>query len=84
MNQKRVLFRLSALALILLVSGCVFMRLYKVQNQFQDFDKNFELGDEGGVERPVQSRHEALGEVPAQADAGVAEVAALVKHPPAR
>jgi len=49
MNPKRILFRLSALALILLVTGCVFMRLYKVQNQFQDFDKNFELGDEGGL-----------------------------------
>ncbi len=49
MKPKRVLFRLTALALVLLVSGCVFMRLYKVQNQFQDFDRNFELGDEGGL-----------------------------------
>lgn len=49
MNPKRILFRLSALALILLVTGCVFTRLYKVQNQFQDFDRNFELGDEGGL-----------------------------------
>lgn len=49
MNPKRILFRAGVLALILLVSGCVFMRLYKVQNQFQDFDRNFELDDEGGL-----------------------------------
>ena len=37
------------LASILLVTGCVFLRLYKVQNQLNDFENNFELSDRGGL-----------------------------------
>ena len=31
------------------MTGCVFMRLYKVKNQLNDFENNFELSDKGGL-----------------------------------
>ena len=37
------------LASILLVTGCVYMRLYEMKNQFGNFDANFELTDKGGL-----------------------------------
>ena len=49
MNPKRLLVRSCSCASILLVTGCVFMRLYKVQNQLNDFENNFELSDKGGL-----------------------------------
>jgi len=49
MNPKRLLVRSMLLCAILLLTGCVYMRLYKVQNQLNDFDTNFELSDQGGL-----------------------------------
>lgn len=49
MNPKRLLIRSIFLCSLLLVTGCVYMRLYKVQNQLNDFDTNFELSDKGGL-----------------------------------
>ena len=49
MNPKKLIIRLILLASILLVAGCVYMRLYKMQNQFTDFDTNFDLSDKDGL-----------------------------------
>lgn len=49
MNPKRLLIRSIFLCSLLLITGCVYMRLYKVQNQLNDFDTNFELSDKGGL-----------------------------------
>lgn len=49
MHIRRILIRTGLLTLILLTVSCVFLRLYKVQNQFRDFDKNFELNDVKGL-----------------------------------
>lgn len=49
MNPKRLLVRASLLAFILLTVSCVYLRLYKVQNQLGDFENNFELTDKGGL-----------------------------------
>lgn len=49
MNPKRLIARSILLASILLVTSCVYMRLYKMQNQFTDFDTNFELSDKRGL-----------------------------------
>ena len=49
MNPKRLIIRSILLVSILLVTGCVYMRLYEMQNQFGNFDANFELSDKGGL-----------------------------------
>ena len=49
MNPKRLLICAALLASILLTVSCVFLRLYKVQNQLNDFENNFELSDKGGL-----------------------------------
>ncbi|MEW6145811.1 MAG: hypothetical protein AB1598_12425 [Thermodesulfobacteriota bacterium] len=49
MNPKRFALRSILLAFLLFVTGCVYLRLYKVQNQLNDFDSNFELSDKGGL-----------------------------------
>jgi len=49
MNPKRLIIRTILLASILLVTGCVYMRLYEMQNQFGNFDANFELSDKSGL-----------------------------------
>ena len=49
MNPKKLIIRSILLASILLVTGCVYMRLYKMQNQFTDFDTNFDLSDKDGL-----------------------------------
>jgi hypothetical protein len=49
MNLKRFTLRSLLLASLLLVTGCVYLRLYKLQNQLNDFDSNFELSDKGGL-----------------------------------
>lgn len=40
---------LALILILLLTSGCVFLRLLKVKNQFNDFDTNFDLHDHRGL-----------------------------------
>lgn len=40
---------MAMLSSILLTVSCVYLRLYKVQNQFNDFENNFDLTDKGGL-----------------------------------
>lgn len=49
MKPKRILASILLIAVILPLASCVFMRLYKVQNQLKSFEENFELSDEGGL-----------------------------------
>ncbi len=64
MNPKRLLVRTILLSSLLLVTGCVYMRLYKVQSQLKDFDANFELSDKGGLVliflNPVLESHDMV------------------------
>jgi outer membrane protein assembly factor BamE (lipoprotein component of BamABCDE complex) len=49
MNPKRILISTVLLASILFTVSCVYLRLYKVQSQLNDFENNFELTDKGGL-----------------------------------
>ena len=49
MNSLRKAPHLILILILLLTSGCVFLRLLKVKNQFNDFDQNFALHDKRGL-----------------------------------
>lgn len=49
MKPKRILASILLIAVILPLVSCVYMRLYKVQNQLKSFEENFELSDENGL-----------------------------------
>lgn len=49
MNFLRKTPHLTLILILLLTSGCVFLRLLKVKNQFNDFDTNFDLHDQRGL-----------------------------------
>jgi len=49
MNSFRNTLHLALILILLLTSGCVLVRMLKVKNQFNDFDKNFDLNDQRGL-----------------------------------
>ena len=49
MNLLRNTPQLALILILLLTSGCVLVRMIKVKNQLNDFDKNFELHDQRGL-----------------------------------
>lgn len=49
MHPRRLSLLLISGIIILLVSGCVYARLYKFQRQLNDFENNFELNDNRGL-----------------------------------
>ncbi len=49
MNLLRKTPHLALILILLLTSGCVLVRMLKVKNQLNDFDKNFDLHDKRGL-----------------------------------
>lgn len=49
MKYLRKISYLSLIFILLLSTGCVFLRLLKVKNQLNDFDTNFDLHDQRGL-----------------------------------
>ena len=49
MSYLKVTPHLALILILLLTSGCVLVRMLKVKNQLNDFDKNFDLHDKRGL-----------------------------------
>lgn len=48
-NNKRSIFYVGLIFLILALTGCIFVRMLNVKDQLNDFDTNFDLNDEQGL-----------------------------------
>jgi len=48
-QRPKILYITISVLIIFLVTGCVYLRFYKVKNQMADFQKNFELSEENGL-----------------------------------
>lgn len=49
MNTKQKILGVLLISLVVLNSGCVYLRLLQVKRQLKDFNNNFILSDEGGL-----------------------------------
>jgi len=49
MHPRRLSLLLTSATIILLITGCVYARLYKFQRQLNNFESNFELNDNRGL-----------------------------------
>jgi hypothetical protein len=49
MHPRRLSLLLTSATIILLITGCVYARLYQFQRQLNEFESNFELNDNRGL-----------------------------------